>query len=432
MTSSSGDTRPQPGDVVVVGASLAGLRAVQTARELGYTGRLTLVGSEVHLPYDRPPLSKEFLDPGGAETHLLPGSARLAGELDVTVRTGMTATALDVPGHVLTAVAADGTAEQLPYDALLVATGARPRSMPGVGQLAGVHQLRTLDDATAIRDALDRGARTVVVGAGFIGAEIASAAVRRGTTPVLVEAAETPLVRAVGERAGHALGALHERHGAQLLCGVGVARLLGVDRVEGVQLADGREIPADLVVVGIGANPSIEWLTDSGLRLDNGLVCDSALRAGPDVWAAGDVARWTNPLFDRSMRLEHWTNAGDQAAHAMTNLLDPAAARPYDHVPYFWSDWYGQRIQFAGLPIGDPVVVTGTWDAEAFVALYRDGDRLVGALALNRRGDIMKFRALIGGQSTWQAALDLAARRNAAPARPSGPRGRASAAAPSA
>ena len=421
-----------PGHVVVVGASLAGLRAVQTARELGYAGRLTLVGSEVHLPYDRPPLSKEFLDPGGAETHLLPDSARLAGELAVRVRTGTTATALDVPGHVLTAAAADGTAEDLHYDAVLVATGARPRSLPGVGRLAGVHQLRTLDDATAIRSSLDRGARTVVVGAGFIGAEIGSAAVRRGLVPVLVEAAETPLVRAVGARGGHALAALHERHGAQLLCGVGVTRLLGTDQVEGVELSDGREIPADLVVVGIGADPATEWLAGSGLTVDNGLVCDSSLRAGPDVWAAGDVARWTNPLFDRSMRLEHWTNAGDQAAHAMANLLDPASARPYDHVPYFWSDWYGQRIQFAGLPVGEPEVVMGTWDAEAFVALYRDGDRLVGALALNRRGDIMKFRALIGAGGSWQAALDLAARRNAAPARPSGPRGRAPATAPSA
>ena len=179
-----------------------------------------------------------------------------------------------------------------------------------------------------------------------------------------------------------------------------------------MRLGDGTELPADLVVVGIGADPAIEWLESSGLDLDNGLICDSTLHAGHDVWAAGDVARWTNPLFDRGMRLEHWTNAGEQAAHAMTNLLDPASATEYSHVPYFWSDWYGQRIQFAGLPIGEPELVTGRWDGDAFVALYREGDRLIGALALNRRGDIMKYRALLARGADWNAALDLASRRN--------------------
>ncbi|MBV6755110.1 NAD(P)/FAD-dependent oxidoreductase [Rhodococcus opacus] len=398
-----------PGHVVVVGASLAGLRAVTTARENGYAGRITLVGDEVHLPYDRPPLSKEYLEEGSLTTaHHLPDADTLAGDLDVDVHTDTRATGIDLDNHLLTV-----NSGEIRYDAALIATGVRARTLPGSGHLQGVHTLRTLDDAAAVRAGLDAGARTVVIGAGFIGAEVASAARRRGLPATILEMQSAPLVRAVGSTAGAALAELHARHGTDLRCGVTVEALLGEHRVEAVRLEDGTEIPADLVVVGIGADPATDWLESSGLDLENGLVCDSFLHAGHDVWAAGDVARWTNPLFERGMRLEHWTNAGEQAAHAMANLLDPARASEYRHVPYFWSDWYGRRIQFAGLPIGEPVVVSGHWGGEAFVALYREGDRLIGALALNRRGDIMKYRALLARGADWNAALDLASRRNA-------------------
>ncbi|MDV7353732.1 FAD-dependent oxidoreductase [Rhodococcus oxybenzonivorans] len=398
-----------PGHVVVVGASLAGLRAVTTAREKGYTGRITLVGEESHLPYDRPPLSKEYLADGPLTTaHHLPDTDTLGDNLDVDVRTGTRATGIALDEHLLTL--ADG---EIHYDAALIATGVQARTLPGSDHLAGVHTLRTLDDAVSIRAGLDAGARTVVIGAGFIGAEVASAARRRGLPATILEMQNAPLVRAVGSTAGTALAALHSRNGTDLRCGVAVQALLGDRRVEAVRLGDGTEIAADLVVVGIGADPATEWLRSSGLTLDNGVVCDSTLHAGHDVWAAGDVANWTNHMFDRRMRLEHWTNAGEQAAHAMGNLLDPAQATQYRHVPYFWSDWYGQRIQFAGLPIGEPVVVSGHWGGEAFVALYREGERLIGALALNRRGDIMKYRALLARGADWNAALDLASRRNA-------------------
>ncbi|EWT06394.1 pyridine nucleotide-disulfide oxidoreductase [Intrasporangium chromatireducens Q5-1] len=398
-----------PRRIVVVGASLAGVRAVETARRLGHRGPLTLIGAEEHLPYDRPPLSKEFI--GGSVVtgppHLM-DQRQLIDGLGVTVRLGAAATALDVDQQVV-------EVDDMPvaYDALLIATGAQARTLPGTEGLGGVHTLRTLDDAAAIRAALDTGARTVVIGAGFIGSEVASAARRRGLPVTIVEAQATPLVRAVGEQAGRALAALHVRHGTDLRCGVGVAGLVGHERVEGVALTDGTVLPADLVVVGIGAAPVTAWLESSTLALDDGVVCDETLAAAPGVWAAGDVARWHHPDLGVALRLEHWTNAGDQASHAARNMLEPANATGYRHVPYFWSDWYRQRIQFAGLPDGHPQIVHGDWESDAFTALFRQGDRLTGALTLNRRGDIMKYRALISRGGSWDEARELAARRNA-------------------
>lgn len=404
----------RPDHIVVVGASLAGLRAIETARDLGYDGRITLVGDERHLPYDRPPLSKEVLRDGPHGTaHVLPSSARLAEELGVELKLGQPATALDADARTLEI----GGAETVSYDAALIATGVRPRSLPRQHDLDGVHLLRTVDDAAAIHAALERGARTVVVGGGFIGAEVASAAVQRDLPVTIVEAAEVPLVRAVGTAAGRILSRLHALNGVELQCGVGVTEIVGSQRVEGVRLTNGSELPADLVVVGIGAAPNTEWLQGSSLTLDDGVLCDVELRAAPGVWAAGDVARWASPIFGRPLRLEHWTNAGEQAAHAVSNLLSPYDATPYDHVPYFWSDWYGHRIQSAGLPVGDPVLVSGSWEGDGFVALYREGDLLRGVLTLDRRGDVMKYRALIARRATWQDALDLAERRNAAPRR---------------
>lgn len=398
-----------PEHLVVVGASLAGLRAVEAARRFGHEGRITLIGAEKHLPYDRPPLSKEFLDdPAAVDTHF-PGVAELTEGLSVDVKLGEPASALDVEKRTLTV----GT-EAVSYDALLIATGVEARSLPGADALEGVHSLRTLDDAVAIRAALDSSRRVVVVGAGFIGSEVASSARKRGLEVTILEGQATPLVRSIGEFAGVGLSSLHERNGTDLRCGVAVDALEGDRRVTGVRLVDGEVVPADLVVVGIGAAPATGWLSGSGLTLDNGVVCDSTLQAAPGVWAAGDVARWRNPDFDLDMRLEHWTNAAEQAAHAVRNMLDPDGATEYRHVPYFWSDWYGYRIQFVGVATGEPTVVTGRWDGDAFTALFRDGDRFTGALTLNRRADIMKYRAIIGRAGRWDEALELAAKRNEA------------------
>ncbi|MFI9408634.1 NAD(P)/FAD-dependent oxidoreductase [Nocardia gamkensis] len=402
---------------VVVGASLAGLRAVEAARKAGFEGAVTLIGAEEHLPYDRPPLSKAYLeqlpDGAGPASTIFRTEEVLREELGVELELGAPATSLDTARKQ---VLVGGRA--VSYDALVIATGADARTLPGAEGLSGVHTLRTLDDAIAIRRALEAGARTVVVGAGFIGSEVAAGARKRGLDVTILEALPTPLVRAVGDRMGAACAALHERNGTPLRCGVGVTGLQGDGRVERVLLSDGTAIEADLVVVGIGAIPATGWLESSGLRLDNGVVCDATLWTGVDgVYAAGDVARWHNPLFDRLMRLEHWTSAAEQGALAARNALDPESARQYLTVPYFWSDWYDSRIQFVGVPTADEIrVVDGDLDAdERWVALYREGDRLAGALTLNGQNVIMKYRGLLMKKAGWDEALAFAASRRTSP-----------------
>lgn len=392
--------------LVVVGASLAGLRAVEGARKAGFDGRITLIGAEEHLPYDRPPLSKAFLD-GAVEAPFFRDESVLTEELGVELMLGTRATALDPRHQIVHAGGCD-----VPYDGLVIATGATARNLPGAERLSGVHTLRTLDDASAVREALDARARTVVIGAGFIGSEVASGARKRGLPVTVVEAAPTPLVRAVGSM-GRPCSALHLANGTDLRCGVAVAALEGDGRVERVRLADGTLIEADLVVVGAGAVAETGWLEGAGLQLDNGVVCDETLAAGPPgVYAAGDVARWYNPLFERHMRLEHWSSAAEQGAAAGAAAAVAGTAKPYETVPYFWSDWYDTRIQFVGIPDADEVTFAlGDAESNRFVALYRSGDRLVGALAVNKQREIMKFRALIARRSSWSDALDFAAKR---------------------
>ncbi|WP_280424704.1 NAD(P)/FAD-dependent oxidoreductase [Nocardia carnea] len=392
--------------LVVVGASLAGLKAVESARKRGYSGAITLIGGEDELPYDRPPLSKAFLHDAEPAVPYYRTRSEL-DELAVDFRPGRRATGLDTGTRTL--VVGD---DQIGYDALIVATGADARTLPGAGALPGAHTLRTVADARAIRAALDQGARTVVIGAGFIGAEVASAARKRGLPVVILEGAPTPLVRAIGPVMGQAFASLHAANGAELRCGVTVTAVEGNGVVERVRLSDGTTIAADLVVVGIGAEPVTEWLAGSGLAVDNGVVCDATLAASaPGVYAAGDVARWHNPLFDRSMRLEHWTSAQEQGALAARNALEPAAAEPYATVPYFWSDWYGSRIQFVGTPDGPALRVFGAVEEGRLLALFGDGERVVGALALNRRTDIMKLRAAVARRTPWNNAVDFAAER---------------------
>ena len=403
--------------LVVVGASLAGLRAVEAARKSGFDGEITLVGAEEHLPYDRPPLSKAFLGAAGADGNVpqipwLRTESTLRDELAVDLRLGRPASALDTDGRTV-AVGDD----EIGYDALVIATGAHARVLPGADELEGVHALRTLDDSLAVRDKLESGARTVVIGAGFIGSEIASTARMRGLEATVVEALPTPLVRATGHEMGAALAALHEQNGTALRCGVGVSAIEGDRRVERVVLADGRHVEADLVVVGIGVVPSVGWLEGSGLALDDGVVCDETLWTGaPGVYAAGDVASWVNPTLGERQRMENWTAAAEQGAAAARNALDPANARPYGTVPYFWSDWYDVRIQFVGSPDADEVrLVDGDPAAGGrWIALYRRGDRLIGALTVNGQADIMKYRVQIGRDGSWRDALAFAAARRAA------------------
>ena len=388
--------------LVVVGASLAGLRSVEAARRSGHRGRVTLVGAESHPPYDRPPLSKDFLNPADPPDVPWHRDDAVLAELEVDLRLGTRATALDPAARRI-----EVGGEWVGYDALVIATGAAPRSLPGADDLAGVHTLRTLDDARAIRAALDRGARTVVVGAGFIGSEVAAAARLRGLPVTIVEALPVPMARAIGAEMGAAISRLHEVNGTEVRCGVAVTGLAGDGRVERVLLSDGEELRADLVVVGIGTVPETDWLRSSGLDVRDGIACDATLCAGPPgVYAAGDVARWYSARFGRGLRIEHWTNASEQGALAARNALDPAAARPYDGVPYFWSDCYDSKIQFAGIPDAEEIEVVGDPDALRFTALYRGGDRLVGALSVNQPGRNAKCQVLIARGAGWREALE--------------------------
>ncbi len=373
-------------EVLVVGGGLAGLRAVEELRRLGYDGSLTMVCEEALPPYDRPPLSKQYLaGKWDLDRVTLVPDGKLQS-LDVEMRLGTRASGLDLANRRITLQ--DGTT--LPFDGLVIATGATPRQLPGVPDSERLFTLRTLDDSTRLRRALaEPGARVVVVGAGFIGSEVASTASSLGASVTVLEALPVPLARVLGEEMGSACAGLHADHGVRLRTGVGVLgirRLGGSDGPLAVDLADGSSIEAEAVVVGIGVRPETSWLEGSGLQLSDGIVCDSSLRAAPGVVVAGDVARWPHPLIGREVRLEHWENATEQGRHAAASLLLGEQAEPFGTVPYFWSDQYGVKIQFVGdAQPGDELrVVDGSVAERRFVACYGRGGRLVGALAFGR------------------------------------------------
>jgi NADPH-dependent 2,4-dienoyl-CoA reductase/sulfur reductase-like enzyme len=371
--------------ITVVGASLAGLYAARALRDQGYDGRLVVVGGELHRPYDRPPLSKDFLA-GKIEADVLQ-LEDADDDLDADWLLGTPATSLDIAGREV--VLGDGT--RVRSDGLVIATGARARSLPGGGLLAGVHVLRTLDDALALRADLVPGSRLVVIGAGFIGGEVASTARALGLEVTLVEAMTTPLAGPIGAQMGAVVSGLHEQHGVRLICATGVNRLVGRERVESVELADGTVLPADVVVVGIGAAPNVEWLTGSGITLGNGVECDHEGRTNiPGVVAVGDCASWHDLRLRRAHRVEHWTGALERPAIAVSSLLRGADGMPESstptNIPYFWSDQYDVRIQFAGhANEADSVTIEeGSMESPNLLAVYRRGDTPVAVLAMNQ------------------------------------------------
>lgn len=369
-----------PSSVLVVGASAAGLATVEALRRKGYQGTVTVLGAERHLPYDRPPLSKQLLSGmwGADRIQLRPETALSALSAEFVL--GDPAVALDVPGR--TVRTASGRA--LRGDAVVIATGLRPRVFPGQEGLAGVHVLRTLDDAHALRAGLLAGSRVVVVGDGVLGAEIAATACVMGATVTMAGPQAAPLESQFGALVSGLLAALHAERGVGLRLGVAVTGLAASEgRVTGVCLADGDVLPADVVVVAVGAVPETGWLDGSGLRLENGVVCDAYCRAAPGIYAVGDVARWYHDGFETLLRLENRTNATEQADTVAANVL--GANQPYVPVPYFWTDQFDTKIQVHGMTRGDAdvSVVEGSAAERRFVALYRlDGD-VIGVLGWN-------------------------------------------------
>jgi NADPH-dependent 2,4-dienoyl-CoA reductase/sulfur reductase-like enzyme len=395
------------GRIAVVGASLAGLRAVEFIRRAQFEGELTLIGDESHLPYDRPPLSKELLR-GEWDQERIKLRKKSYDELNVRLMLGRRAVALDAEGREVRLE--DGTT--VAFDGLVIATGGMARRLPNQPALVGVHTLRTLDDALGIRAELCKRPRVAVIGAGFIGAEVASSVLQMGLEVTMIEALETPLGRTLGPELGGILQGLHERRGVRVLCGRRVEWFEGDDRVRALILDDGTRLDCDLVVVGIGMLPSVAWLEGSSVELGDGVRCDQTLATSvPGIVAVGDVASWQNPLFDERMRVEHWTNAVEQARHAVGTLFAPSGeAKPFESVPMFWSDQFDIKIQGVGRPRPtDDLIVTGAPQDEKLVALYGREGRLVGAVAFNRPRALIQLRMLIAKRGSLDEARKISA-----------------------
>jgi NADPH-dependent 2,4-dienoyl-CoA reductase/sulfur reductase-like enzyme len=391
-------------EIVIVGASLAGLRAAETLRAEGFDGRLTLVGAEAALPYDRPPLSKEVLQGRWTAEQCLLRRQGL-DDLSLDLRLGCRAEALDVGSRHLQL----GDGSKVGFDGLVIATGARVRRLDAGAQFQGVFYLRTQADALALRDALVPGARVVVVGAGFIGAEVAASCRALDLSVTMIEALDVPLGRVLGPAMGQVCADLHRDNGVDLRTGVGVAAIEGDARVEHVRLSDGSVVECDVVVIGVGVVPETEWLRDSGLTLEDGVLCDAWCATEVEgIVACGDVARWFNPRYGRHMRLEHWTNTGAMASVAARRLLHGAeATTAHDHVPYFWSDQYKVKIQLAGLASAEDEVriVHGSVEERRFVALHGREGALVAVFAMRRPRHVMEYLAMIEEGVSFEDAL---------------------------
>ncbi|MGW0579257.1 NAD(P)/FAD-dependent oxidoreductase [Streptomyces sp. NPDC002920] len=376
----NGDRGAAPADVLVVGAAAAGLATVEALRRKGYTGAVTVLGDEPNPPYDRPPLSKQVLSGAWEPVRAELRPREFLADLNAEFHLGDAATALHVP----TRTVRTRTGCELRADAIVIATGVRARTFPGQEPLAGVHVLRTLDDSLALREDLSAAARRVVVGEGVLGSEIAATARTLGLDVTLTGPLAAPMALQVGPLVAGALAELHTERGVRLRLGTGVVGITGEGgRVTGVALGTGEVLPADVVVVAIGASPATDWLADSGLELDNGVVCDSRCRAAEGIYAVGDVARFHHEHLGRPVRLENRTNATEQAMAVAGVIL--GEDRPYAPVPYFWTDQYDAKLQVHGfLPVdAETEVVEGDLAARRFVVRYRSEGRVTGVLGWN-------------------------------------------------
>lgn len=387
--------------VVVVGAGIAGTRAAETLRQDGYDGELTIVGGERHAPYHRPPLSKKFLT---GKVHRAGIDIAPQFDMDARVLRGASAVGLDMSARTVQLRDA-GQNRSLHFDGLVIASGAVAREWPGGPVPDGVMLLRTVEDCLAIRERLGSRPRVVVVGGGFIGAEVAATCRSSGLDVTLIEQAVNPLAGALGQEVAPCWARLHREYGVDLRVRVGVEEIVGNGHVEAVRLTDGSQVAADLVIVGLGVTPATDWLAGSGLHVDDGVVCDATGRAegGTDVVAAGDVARWWHPLYDRHLRTEHWEDAGNQgAAAARTLLAGPDRAQPYRELPYFWSDQYHVKIQMLGVPTEYDAVqlVEGDSSQWEFVTAYGRGGHTIAVLG-TIAGRVHAYRDAIANRAEF-------------------------------
>ena len=399
-------TSSQPSRIVIVGASLAGASAAITLREHGYQGELTLIGEESVLPYERPPLSKAVLLGNTDEPDWVADEATYA-EKNITLRRGITATRIDRTRRVVVA-----SRTEYPYDKLLIATGSAPRrlDLPGA-DLDGLLTLRTLEESLALRERFTEGAAIVIVGAGWIGCEAAAAARQHGANVTVIEPRSQPLLPVTGEQVGACFAALHRDHGVDLRLGIGVTGFAGDGAVSSVHIKGHASVPADIVLVGVGAAPNIALADAAGLQLaDGGIAVDATLRSSdPDIYAAGDVAAHDHPKYRHRIRIEHWANAKDQGKHVAANLL--GAGEPYLLRPFFFSDQYDLGCEYRGFadPAKDRLVVRGDLASREFTAFWLRDGAVAAAMNVNQwdDGDTLQELVDTGRQVTDQELVSL-------------------------
>ncbi len=398
---------------MIVGASLAGVRAAGGLRAEGFGGTVTVVGAEAHHPYDRPPLSKKVLSGEWDVERIALTRTEDWTALELDLRMGVPAAGLSLTDRVV--ALADGST--IAFDGLVIATGAATRRLPGQPDDASLFELRTLDDSLALRARLATGdQRVAIIGAGFIGLEVAATARTLGNEVVVLEGAPAPLIRGLGAEMGVAVTAIHADNDVPIHCGVSVAGIERDGASIAIRVSNGDDVICDLAVVGIGVSPATGWLVGSGLELRDGVVCDATLNAGePGVYAAGDIARWPNAQFGgEEMRVEHWTNASEQGLVVARNLMAVARddePQPYSAVPFFWSDQYGKRIQFIGRAAGDDDVriVKGSVEERSFLAVYGSRGVFRGALGLSMPKPLMQCRKLLLENLSFEDAATAAA-----------------------
>lgn len=385
--------------IVIVGGGLAAARTAEQLRKSEFAGPITIVSDEEHLPYDRPPLSKDVLHADLDDVTLKP--AEFYDENDITLRLGSAVRGLDTAAQTVTL--ADGSV--IGYDELVIATGLVPRRIPSFPDLAGIRVLRSLDDALALREQASSARNAVIVGAGFIGCEVAASLRKLGVGVVLVEPQPAPLASVLGEQVGALVTRLHRAEGVDVRTGVGVSEVRGEDgKVSAVVLTDGSELDADLVVVGIGSRPATDWLEGSGVAVDNGVICDEAGRtSAAGVWALGDVASWRDATGHQA-RVEHWSNVAEQARVVVPSMLgqEPPSVIV---VPYFWSDQYDVKIQCLGEPEATDIVHIVEDDGRKFLAYYERDGVVAGVVGGGMPGRVMKSRAKIASGAAISEVL---------------------------